>query len=1147
MLTNRIIRVMLLAALILPTLSIGQTGGSNGYSRHVGPVPGRFIVKLSVTAKSPALQASLGNSASLRRIAPITAESHIKDAEVFNRLYVLASRDSLLTVEDVERMLGAENVEAIEQDHYLQLFEFPTDSLFAYQWALYNTGQEYPGIVRRFGPANDTLVFKSGIAGWDIHLSPFYTSPPTESTKVVVAIVDTGVDMLHPELSGRIWRNTDEIPFNGIDDDHNGFVDDTVGYDLSGDVFDILNIVPDNDPTDQEGHGTHVAGIVASNADGVGIVGVAPMVEIMPVKTFPNATTSTGAAGIVYAVIAGAQVINISWGSDFQSFVVKDAMDLARRNGVFVSVAAGNTGTNRRSYPAAFDSSFTVGAGNSAGYMTSFSTYGPMIDVVAPGEDILSLRAAGTDLYAEDSEPNVHIIGPDSLYYLADGTSMAAPMVAGAAALIWSYRPDITLNRLEDVLRLGAVDLVDPRNMGDTLIGPDTISGYGYVDVGASFSLLDQGGLYIVTPERNIRYTSPVDIRIAPGGTYTGGYTLEYAVGLESDDWQLLASQTALPADSVAYTFDLPDINGHVKLRLTDDLGNATIVSFVYVTQDSFIITSPVDGQQFKYDMPVTGSVYGPNFDSVAVYYRNGGSEVRIAGETREIFDTIVYHWSISGLDPGGYELIVYGYFSTGLRDTVFNVDILSSFSAGWPKLLSGRGGLTPVCADLSGDGSKEIIVATMNGLNVFTSDGEVYPGFPVLPETDLRGVPAVYDIDNDGVGEIIVASAEGLHAYNGDGSVVDGWPKSVPLGILAYGTASPTVTLLGVTQDSAIIVPSANSDLYAYEFNGDSYFYSLEGYYGTFSETPADASFYSGNAVASSDLTGNGQYELAMVYSANSQFSGVGLFSGRNGRPAFDMPSPLIHSSPVVYGIILADLNDDGRMEIVINCTDESLMPTISVKTDGTDELPGWPVQIPAAQGWLASYPTVADLDLDGSPEILVAWFGLEIASLYAFRADGTPYAQREGRPAGEIFLAPTTLGVPMVANLTGDNHPEIVMRGGHIFPGTGPEMVYILDYTGTPLPGWPIETPTSPVTVFSTPYTPLVDDIDGDGLVELLLVGEGNDLYVWDFPASYENGANRARLFNDNANSSIYRPPGNLTAPTRGNEKSTTEGAGR
>jgi hypothetical protein len=133
------------------------------------------------------------------------------------------------------------------------------------------------------------------------------------------------------------------------------------------------------------------------------------------------------------------------------------------------------------------------------------------------------------------------------------------------------------------------------------------------------------------------------------------------------------------------------------------------------------------------------------------------------------------------------------------------------------------------------------------------------------------------------------------------------------------------------------------------------------------------------------------------------------------------------------------------------------------------------------------------------------------------------------------------------MVANLTGDNHPEIVMRGGHIFPGTGPEMVYILDYTGTPLPGWPIETPTSPVTVFSTPYTPLVDDIDGDGLVELLLVGEGNDLYVWDFPASYENGANRARLYNDNANSSIYRPPGNLTAPTRGNEKSTTEGAGR
>jgi hypothetical protein len=434
-----------------------------------------------------------------------------------------------------------------------------------------------------------------------------------------------------------------------------------------------------------------------------------------------------------------------------------------------------------------------------------------------------------------------------------------------------------------------------------------------------------------------------------------------------------------------------------------------------------------------------------------------------------------------------------------------------------------------------------------MNGLNVFTSDGQVYPGFPVLPETDLRGVPAVYDIDGDSLGEIIVASEDGLHAYNGDGTVVDGWPSSAPLGLLAYGNANPTVTRLGATQDSAIIIPATNSDMYAYEFNGDSYFYSLEGYYGTFSQTPAQANFYSGNAVASSDLTGNGQYEVVMAFSANGPTSGVGLFNGRNGQPAFDMPTPKIYSSPLVYGIILADLNNDGRQEIIINGNDQTGIPAISVKTNGTDELPGWPVQLPDAEGWLTSYPTVADLDLDGSPEILVAYFGLEIASLYAFRADGTPYMVNEGRPPGEIFLAPTTLGVPIVANLTGDNHPEIIMRGGHIFPGTGPEMVYILDYTGAPIPGWPIQTPTPPSTVFSTPYAPLVDDIDGDGLVEMLLIGEGNDLYVWDFPASYENGANRARLFNDNANSSIYRPSGSVTASTYGSDRITPREVGR
>jgi hypothetical protein len=154
-----------------------------------------------------------------------------------------------------------------------------------------------------------------------------------------------------------------------------------------------------------------------------------------------------------------------------------------------------------------------------------------------------------------------------------------------------------------------------------------------------------------------------------------------------------------------------------------------------------------------------------------------------------------------------------------------------------------------------------------------------------------------------------------------------------------------------------------------------------------------------------------------------------------------------------------------------------------------------------------------------------------LEIGELYIFRADGTPYVDRPGRPYGEAFLGDGTFGVPIVADLVGDSLPEIVFRAGHIFPGTGPERVFILDNAAEAIPGWPIETPTNASAVFSTPFAPLVDDIDGDGLVELLLIGEGNDVFVWDFSASSKGGRNRGRLYYDNVNSSYYRPPSTPT----------------
>ena len=1109
-----------LASLVL----IGATAGAAPDEQPTGPVPGRYIVKLTEKARPTLIQAALGKSAKFGPIAATEWREDVKGAERFERFYLFSSADSMLTEDQVIRLLGNGNVAAIEPDYYLELFEYPSDPLFDKEWYLENTGQDYYGVLRRPGGYNDSQIVKHGIEGNDIDITGFYLSPPAETTKVVIAVVDTGVDVLHPELEGRIWHNLDEIAGNGIDDDHNGYIDDTIGYDLSGDSLDLMNFIPDNDPTDDHGHGTHIAGTIAARNDGVGVVGVAPWCEIMPVKIFPNGTTAIGTAGLIYAVNAGAKVVNLSWGSPFESLILREAIAFARDNGVLVAVAAGNSGDNSRSYPAAFDSSFTVGAGNSSGYMTGFSTWGPFVDIVAPGEDILALRAAGTDMYdLEGDEPDVHIV--DSIYYLSDGTSMASPIVAGAAALLWSFRPDLSLEEMENVLRAGARDMIDPRNIGDTLIGPDTLSGAGYLQVGQSYSLLLGGGAHIVSPVRQMRYLDSVAVKIAPTAGYSGGFQLDYAVGRDSL-WQPLASDTQFPPDSLAVWFAPPGVNGHIRLRLTDDNDHVQMVPFTFVQEDALVIRTPVESEEVKFDLKMRGDVFGADFDSLGIFYRNGGPDEHITTVTTETFDSVIYHWNVSGLEPGSYDLIFRAHFGLELRDTTIGIQLLSSFTAGWPQPLSGRANLSAVCADLNHDGMKEIIVGTLFGLNVFTADGQPAPGFPVLPEMDMRSTPAVYDIDRDGDDEIICTNENGLHAFNYDGTYAEGFPVTLPLQILSWGFPQPTITKLGAAEDSAIVIIGADGRVYAYEFNGDSYFYSLEGWYGTFTPNVAGPYYYGGNAVASTDLTGDGRIEVVVSYSARAPYSGIGLFDGRTGQPAFDRPSAEIVPSPNIHGMFLADLDADSLPEIVASGEDSLGIPTIWIKTMGTADFPGWPRSIPETEGWLSSYPTAADLDLDGEPELLFTWFGFDISSLYVFHADGTPYMDRPGRPEGEVAQVVGTLSGPIVANLTGDEHPEIVLRSGFIMPNTGPERLHLFTYEGEPVPGWPVATPTRNETVFSTPFSPLVDDIDSDGLVELVLIGEANDVYIWDFPASSNEGSNKARVFMDNANSSYYRP---------------------
>ena len=258
---------------------------------------------------------------------------------------------------------------------------------------------------------------------------------------MIVAVIDTGVDYTHPDLAGRIWRNTREVAGNGLDDDGNGYPDDVVGWNFTSNT---------NDPRDDHYHGTLLAGIIAAGANNsTGIAGLAGPadVRIMPLKCFDSnasGSTASAVAAIDYAVRNGAQIINLSWGDREYSQALYDAVRRAVSVGCLVVAAAGNSGTDLDSvpvYPASFSSGanalsgvISVTAIDEADRLISQSDFGRnSVDLAAPGSFIYSTRPGGS-------------------YGYAGGTSIAAAFVSGTAALVLAKNPTLTGAQVKEIL-----------------------------------------------------------------------------------------------------------------------------------------------------------------------------------------------------------------------------------------------------------------------------------------------------------------------------------------------------------------------------------------------------------------------------------------------------------------------------------------------------------------------------------------------------------------------------------------------------------------------------------------------------------------------------------------------------------------------
>lgn len=434
------------------------TGVAKGFGLFRIGVPSvdKLFDDFRVTEVSPLSPYDVGKSTPMSRIYMVEVPQDVDDARF------------------IEAMKADPHVVRIENDVLCRVMATPNDPSFGSQWALYQAS-------RRDIHATEA---------WDVE---------TGSDTVIIAIIDTGVNYKHPDLVNNIWINSEEdidgdkivydsTDFNGVDNDANGYTDDVIGYDFfTGGSLPVWpgedGNVKDNNPNDFNGHGTHCAGIAAAvthnGAGGAGIAGGWGKylgdggVQIMCLRAGYTANdglgyvlTSAVVEAINYAARNGADVISYSAGSS--NFTgMPQALNQAMDSGIVFCAAAGNENADNPDYFGLFDGILAVAATNRSDAKWSWgvgsgSNYGAWVEVSAPGNDIYST-------YSDQYTPT---------YATLTGTSMAAPMVAGLAALIKSHYPQYDKTVIDTMIMNNAdnIDAYNPTYIG--LLGSGRINAY---------------------------------------------------------------------------------------------------------------------------------------------------------------------------------------------------------------------------------------------------------------------------------------------------------------------------------------------------------------------------------------------------------------------------------------------------------------------------------------------------------------------------------------------------------------------------------------------------------------------------------------------------------------------------------------------
>ena len=1046
-----------------------------------------------------ATAAGAGRANALWPASGAAMSTAIDDDHPGRRTFVVAP-DSGVSADDLARRLGdLPWVEYAEVDRLFSLYAAPNDPLYTRQWHLENTGQPYWSVVRIAGDNNDTLASLTGKPGADVGFSASYSHPGPKAA-VPVGIVDTGIETDHEDIADRLFVNTGEIPGNGIDDDHNGFIDDVYGWDFSGDVaMSPLDVAGDNDVSDQIGHGTHVAGTVAATVNnGIGIAGVADSARVFAIKVFPNAYFSVTSRAIYYAVMRGARVVNMSWGGAYRSRALEDALQYAYNHGVVLVASMGNSGDGSVLYPSACSMTIGVGASTAGDELARFSTHNDSIDVVAPGQDVLSLRALGTDLYASGGEPGIHIINDG--YYIASGTSMAAPHVTGAAAALLSIAPGLSNARVRQILTSTADDIVDPYGDGTNLPGFDRYTGWGRINLERAIAALPRVFVSIGSPDHGEWAGGSVVIRGYASGASFIGYSVKVAPGHHpgSSGWTTLSASTTPVDGGTLATWNSTGLGGPYTIRL--DAGTDAIfdvpVNLVQTAVAS--IGSPISGQSVRLLATVVGTAVAPDFQRYrleAIGPLPSTTLHPIREFTRPVWNDTLGLWELDQLPSGSYWLRLTLETGSGTHRDSSQVTVESAFHTGWPVTLPAFTHFAVATVDLDGNGTDEIVCPTSRGLWVLSADGTPYPGWPRDTLVDFRTPPAFADLDNDGKYEIIIATPDSMRVYAFIGEQYAGWPRPFAARERFFGVSLPTIGNLDGEGPLEIVAIDSSGKINAWHEDGTTYTPLLTPSFGAVK--CSNTLGYGLPRASICDLEGEGLPELVVAGDS------VYIFDGRTGlpyhRPAD--PSAAIKGYHSTHGMAIGDFDRDGNREIAVLATQAALGNFLLeiIKPDGST-LPGWPRSIPQTMDKYVLYSlAVGDVDGDRIPELFFAPYSVGDGLLYAYHANGSPLVSDS--TTGLFAPLPGSSSAVVLVDIDDDKRPEIVLRIGELL--FGPDQIYALEADGSFVPGYPITFGFGSSTLMSAP---VVGDVDNDGQADMVTVqSTGKSVALWDLTARF------------------------------------------